>query len=270
MAGPSSNNPNETSQKETRPSVDISFPLNEILTKRTVLRFEQYNRNSPSDDATNDTTATINLPLPLQVPDISSIKTGQYDMVFASVVENFDSLTGMKLSDVVKQSEEFFNGSTNKNLARAIALMPTLFNDDRRAQAGIVGGVVKNPHTTTFFDGVNLRSYFLSWRFSPRSQEESDALNNIINTIKQRIHPEENLRGFALDYPDLVYVDFEGEAKDYLPQFYRSFISEMSVTNSAGEGMAFYKSGAPVYVELGLRFNETNIITRNVLRDGRL
>ena len=97
----------------------------------------------------------------------------------------------------------------------------------------------------------------------------SSKTGEIIDTIKERIHPEEAVEGYALEYPDLVYVDFEGEAKEYLPKFYRSFISEVTVNNSSGEGMSFYKSGAPVTVELGIRFNETNIITRNVLRDGQ-
>jgi hypothetical protein len=267
MAGPSSSNPIETSQRANGNVSNMQFPLSDILSKRTVLRFEEYNRDRPSSEPSNVTTAIINLPLPQQIPDVMSIKTGTYDMAFTENITNAaDAFSGGSIADKLKNE---FSGDSKKDVARAIALTPLLTNDDRRAQSGIVGGIVKNPHTTSFFDGVNLRGYYLNWKFSPRSQSESDSLKQIIDTIKERIHPEEAVEGYALDYPDLVYVDFEGESKEYLPKFYRSFISEVTVNTSSGEGMSFYKSGAPVTVELGIRFNETNIITRNVLRDGQ-
>lgn len=266
MPQPPSNDPNVTSGRGNRTVSNLTFPANELLSKRTVLRFEEYNRNTPSSGVSSTTTAIINLPLPMQIPDIMSMKAETYDLDFTeNMATLYDAASGSSLSDLAEKFKGSFNGSTNKNIARAIALAPIVVNDDRRKQAGIVGGVVKNPHTTAFFDGVNLRSYMLNWRFSPRSQQESDTLRSIIDTIRERIHPEETLGGYALDYPDLVYVDFEGESKEYLPKFYRSFISEVSVNSSVGEGMAFYKSGAPIYIELGLRLNETNIITRNVL-----
>lgn len=267
MAGPSSSNPNLTSQRVNANVPNLSFPTNEMLTKRTVLRFEEYNRDEPSSQPSNVESAIINLPLPQQIPDVMSIKTGTFDMSFTENIKSAtDALSGGSIVDKLKSE---FSGDSVKDVSRAVALSPILTNDDRRAKAGIIGGIVKNPHTTTFFDGVNLRGYYLNWKFSPRSQTESDALKEIIDTIKERIHPEEAVEGYALEYPDLVYVDFEGEAKEYLPKFYRSFISEVTVNNSSGEGMSFYKSGAPVTVELGIRFNETNIITRNVLRDGQ-
>ena len=266
MSQPSSNNPNTTSGRGNKTVSGLSFPLNELLSKRTVLRFEEYNRATPSSGVSSQTTAIINLPLPMQIPDIMSMKAETYDMDFTeNMGALYDAVSGSSLKEVVSKFKGTFNGSTNKNIARAIAMSPIVVNDDRRKAAGVVGGIVKNPHTTAFFDGVNLRSYMLSWRFSPRSQSESDTLKSIIDTIRERIHPEETLGGYALDYPDLVYVDFEGEAKEYLPKFYRSFISEVSVSSSVGEGMSFYKSGAPIYIEMTIRFNETNIITRNVL-----
>jgi hypothetical protein len=266
MSGPSSNDPNVTSGSANASAPNMSFPSGELLTKRTVLRFEEYSRNTPSDTVTSATTAIINLPMPLQIPDNMSIKSGAYDMQFTDNMNAaMDVLSGGHAIDKLKKAAGSFSSFTSKDVARGVALAPLIVNDDRRTQAGIVGGIVKNPHTTTFFDGVNLRGFYLNWRFSPRSQQESDTLRNIINTIRERIHPLERLESYALDYPDLVYVDFEGESKEYLPKFYRSFITEVTVNSSVGEGMAFFKSGAPIYVELGIRFNETNIITRNVL-----
>jgi hypothetical protein len=264
-----SNNPNETSGSANARVSNLSFPVGEMLTKRTVLRFEQYNRETPSSSINSNTTAIINLPMPMQIPDNMSMKSGAVDMDFTeNVGALYEAASGTSVADLKAKIGGVFNGNTNKNLARAAALVPAIVSDDRRTAASIVGGVVKNPHTTAFFDGVNLRGYFLNWRFSPRSQQESDELKRIIDTIRERIHPAETLGGYALDYPDLVYVDFEGESKEYLPKFYRSFISEVTVNSSVGEGMAFYKSGAPIVVELGLRLNETNIVTRDVLSRG--
>jgi hypothetical protein len=178
-----------------------------------------------------------------------------------------DAITGGKMIDNLKESyNSFQSNGTMKDIARAVALSPVKLNDDRTTLSNITAGVVRNPHTTTFFDGIETRSFNLQWKMSARSFEESQTINNIIKTIRERMYPEESSHGYALEYPDLVYVDFEGESKAYLPQYYKAFISNMNITTASGTGMVFYTSGAPVEVEIQISFNETGIVTRNRLQ----
>ncbi|PCJ96786.1 MAG: hypothetical protein COA52_00845 [Hyphomicrobiales bacterium] len=207
--------------------------------------------------------------MPIQIPETIQIKGGNTSLDFgvARALRIYNAGSGMSIADLTKtMANSFTDGEMPKSVARAVALNPLNFSDDRRTHGQVFGGVIKNPHTTAFFDGVQLRSYALTWKMSARSQNESDRINEILQTIRERILPEERYEGYALDFPDLVYVDFEGESKEYLPKYYKSFISDLTINTSSGDGMVFYKSGAPVTVEISCTFMETNIMTRNVLR----
>lgn len=259
--------PNKTSGREGGNAVSLSYPLNESLSRYTMLRFVQYTRFEPKSNIETITTATIQLPIPNQIPENIQIKTGATDVGYVGNLNNiYDKASGSTLSDIISSSKDQFSDDVVKNSARAIALSPSIFGDDAKKSAELSAGLVKNPHTTSFFDGVNLRTFNLTWRFSARNQNESNMINNIINLIRERMHPEESLSGYSLDYPDLVYVDFEGDVKPYLPQYNRSFITNMNINTSSGDGTIFYKSGAPIFVEIMLTFAEINIITRNTLR----
>jgi hypothetical protein len=77
-------------------------------------------------------------------------------------------------------------------------------------------GLARNPHTALLFNGVDLRNFTFNWRFSPRSQAQSQKLNTIINTIKRAMHPNLTLGGFALDYPNLFTIEFNND-KEVFP-----------------------------------------------------
>lgn len=264
---PTSNNPETTSRRAASRSASLKYPSNELLTKSTVLRFVEYQRLSPKSNATYNTTATIHLPLPVEIPENMQIKSGSTNLgpFKNQLSEFFSGKDGQNFIDEFKSARQNFGDSLPKDIARLSAIT-SIGSDDFANQIGIFTGIVKNPHTTSFFDGVELRTYNLSWNLSARSQQESDIINTIVQTLRERILPEEDIEGFTLEYPDLVFVSFEGEGKEYLPKFYKSFISAMNVNISSGEGVVFYKSGAPVSVQINLSFVETNILTRNVVR----
>lgn len=274
-----SNNPNDTSGRANKAGGSLRYPLSEDLSDGVILRFVSYDRFSPDATATERTTATIKLPVPFGVPDRSSIRTNNFDMnSFGQITqENVDKVMGLK-ADINDASAAEILGIGNSFLTdmltnhvynnsmgalKGLALMPGYGDGRVRDVMKSFAGVVANPHTTIVFDGVNLRSYFLSWRFSPRNKDESDALKKIHQTIKERSHPEEIFNGFALNYPDLVYVDFVGSIKEYMPKFQKSFV--MDVNMGQGGGQAFYKSGAPVEVELQISLSELNVATRDSL-----
>jgi len=277
-----SSDPNVTSGKANSAETSLSFPLNEKLEHSTRLRFVKYSRTAPNANGSEDTTAMLTLPLPISIPDSYSIRTtgtfdqGVYAMldlanlekakdVATAAAEAISAGTAL-VTDNLKMMEESFKA----NALKALALSPLMIADDVKTNLQIAAGVVTNPHTTLVFDGVNLKQYSLTWRMSPRSLQESEALNRIINTMKMCSHPEEAFGGYALDYPDLVYVEFSGTSAQYLPKFHKSMVNNVMINYGGGNGMTFYKSGAPVEVEITLSLMEVRIITRKVLREDGL
>lgn len=123
-------------------------------------------------------------------------------------------------------------------------------------------GVIKNPHLTMNFEGVDLRPHSFTWTVSPRTMADSQNLENIVNFIRQRAHPDfdPSLRSFALGWPDEVYVNFIGT--DYIMPVRRSVITNIVVNKSN----AFYEGiGAPVEYRITLDMTEVEILTRGDL-----
>jgi len=136
-------------------------------------------------------------------------------------------------------------------------------NSDLSKFAQSTVGIVRNPHITTIFDGVKLKAYEFTWRLAPRSIEEAKKMNQMVNYIKGFMHPSllQGSAGFALDYPYIATVDFVGLPVEISPNVNDSFITGLSINNSAG-GMAFFKDGQPITTDISLHFQEINIRTR--------
>lgn len=274
-----STNPNATRGRASGITDSLAFPLGESLPAGTRLKFQTYSRFNPADSARQITTTIISLPLPTSIPDSSEIQTGGYDlgrlgaMDLNALNQAIDLRStepleraweaGKSLAvDSIRRMEDSFKVSALKGLA-----LNPFISDEKRAPFGLLGGVIQNPHTNLTFQGINLKRHSWSWRFSPRSQQESDALQNIINTIKLRIHPEESFARFALDYPDTVEVEWVGPPKNYLPVINKAMVTNFEVSGGTGDQIPMYKSGAPIVLDFRISIQEINIITRNKLRE---
>lgn len=267
MASP---NPQDTSGRIARNAPSKTFPVGEDSLHQVALRFVKYSRFQNQDAPDEETTSVLFLPMPVSIPENMNIRSDTHDLgavdLLAEGIEQRFSIGAAPLSDVMKRIASNAYGAIKDDPKTAIgvlaAIAPGAKDTNTAKQLQITTGKVLNPQTTSFFDGVSLRQFNLSWRFSPRSLDESNALNDIYREIEMRIHPEELAEGLVLDYPDLVYVDFLGDSAKYLPKYRKAFISSVQRSHNPN----FYKSGAPVEMELSISFGEIETITRNVLR----
>lgn len=292
MADIKSDNPENTSGKLNKPVKSLTYPLNETLSATTRLRFVEYSRFNPSNDVSERTTAVITLPLPVTVPENYSIATQQADLgIYGNISK--DSMEVAKeylsqgLSKIGDQAATEFTDATRAAIQgemEGLGVVAAAINSNRfklgRSLLGLGAwlasrdvqqavtanlGVIRNPHTALMFEGVGLRQINLEWRFSPRSEDESRTLRQIQNTIKSKMHPAELLHGFALDYPDLVYIEFNGKPSEYLPKFEKALITNFNMTPDSSGGMALYKSGAPVSYNMQLTAVEISVLTRDII-----
>lgn len=268
--------PSITRQKESASGNSMTFPIGETLLRYTALRFVEYSRLMPADDPKEQTTAVIFLPFPVTIPDNKGIRVGNISMVGLEAAKNI-SKTAETIKDqgsapLMDMIQGVMNGTASRQTSKVIgsiaALAPKIVDlvpGVGMEKIGVVTGVVRNPHTTMHFEGVENRAFTLSWRMSARSLEESLLLKQITDTITSRSHPEEQLSGLVLDYPDLVYVKFLGDSSDYLPVYNRCMISNIQISYGNNQ---WYTSGAPMEVELSVSFTEIEILTRNKI-EGR-
>ena len=125
-------------------------------------------------------------------------------------------------------------------------------------------GNIFNPNMELLFNGPTLRSFRFSFKMTPRNQDESIAVRDIINTFKRSMAPKTmttgtgNSQSLYLKTPDIFEIKYKkgGGNHPFLHTFKQCFLENMSV-NYTGEGTyATYGDGTPISLVMNLSFKE--------------
>lgn len=241
------------------------------------LVFRKYSRPKPGDTANIATEAVFRLPIPASLQDQFGMDVA--DPKLDVLGNSLNALLTAGGSRVDQFANDFGSISDYKfteyaGAAKAIgkiydlgvdvaALAPGLSDSKLGKWAQRDIGRVRNPHHTMIFDGVQLKSYAFTWKFSPRSQEEAITLEEIIRNIKFYMHPQLSTTGFSMEYPHLAELQFEVGQNKIVPNVKTSFLKNLTINGSAGGVPSFYKDGRSTIVEMGLAFQEINVQTRD-------
>ena len=147
------------------------------------------------------------------------------------------------------------------------------------AGAGLVGvqafGVARNPHKATLFEGTEFRSHNFSFRFSPVKASESDAIRNIIALFKYHMHPgytQGKIAGAGNHFfstPEFFKIELSNKGNYTVNDYQICVLKAMSVNYQPSNYPAYARvSGsdpAPMEVIMDLQFQETEIITKEVV-----
>jgi hypothetical protein len=120
-----------------------------------------------------------------------------------------------------------------------------------------------------------MRTFSLSFTFTPKSKKESDEVDAIINMFKFHYAPRletgksTSNESMFLVQPSIFNVLFKINSKEnkYLPRYGDCVLSSIDV-NYAPNGWASYKDGAPVQTQLNLQFQEIEVMDRGRLEEG--
>jgi hypothetical protein len=247
-------------------AVELNYPK-ETSSYNSRLVFRKYERPRPNSPVTSTTEATIRLPLPTNLSDQFNMQIS--DVQF-DILGNFGSASDIATSGKTKLEQyasEIRGGrgaiSFIKDASLGVAaLMPGISDTKLGALAKTELGIIRNPHHTTLFDGVRLKTYSFTWKMSPKSQDEANTLEEIVKNIKGYMHPAISAAGFALDYPSLAELTFEVGENKLVPNVKPSFITSFTINGSAGGTPAFYRDGKSTIVEMSIAFQEINVQTR--------
>jgi hypothetical protein len=250
-----------------------------------MLMFKKYSRAKPGDTQNIKTEATFRLPIPQSLVDqfgmditdpkldilgnsVSALLAaggGRIDQ-FSNDAQGIEIYKGMGISNFLEAAGKFVNQNAPavKDLTvDALALFPGASDSKLGKWAQREIGMVRNPHHTMIFDGVQLKSYTFSWKLSPRSQEEANTLEEILRNIKYYMHPQLSPTGFSMEYPHLAEVKFKVGTNTLVPNVKTSFLKSLAINGSAGGVPSFYRDGKSTIVEFGLSFQEINVQTRD-------
>lgn len=133
-------------------------------------------------------------------------------------------------------------------------------------------GKALNPQVELLFRNTANRSFVFDFRFQPKTQQESDNIRNIIYLFRRYAAPDLAAEGEGAYFIppgefDIQYC-FKQQENDYLGRISTCVLENIDVNySSAGQYATFY-DGAPVEINMQLRFKEVDIITRDMVDAG--
>ena len=141
-------------------------------------------------------------------------------------------------------------------------------------------GVIANPHLANIFQGIQPRTFSFRMVLQVSSQDESLALQDVIQNLRKFYLPARSADKTALSYPHEVNVSFsEGGYSSESPRtpldrlfsFKRCVLENVNIEIGSDGTPAFFHNLEPTAVTLDLTFREVEISTANDfgLEDGK-
>ena len=141
-------------------------------------------------------------------------------------------------------------------------------------KAGLMyNGMAINPHTELLFEGIKFRDFDFSYKLIARSKKESDSIKELVNLFRFHMHPGLDGQSFLFKFPSdfdiaFYYIDKSGKAVEntYLSFIMTSVLKDVSVNYSGNNNYVSFKDTyAPVDIELTLKFQEKQILTKEII-----
>lgn len=227
---PGTNNPSGTSS--------FMFPVDLIAPgKREYFisfQINRYNRPTPLTVPTLVPEQTIILPMPDMINDTPSVNWTQQKI-------------GADAKNMIVKGAL---GNAFKGFPQAQAIA-NLGADALSAKYSLA----TNPFLTMLFDSPNFKRFTFSWLLSPRQQEDSAVLQNIILLFRKNMLPSSiSGQSVILEYPRIFNAAFN--PNDFLFDFKPMVIESMSVNYTPVSGPAFFVDKSPAQVKLTINFVE--------------
>jgi hypothetical protein len=239
--------------------------------------------------ATNSSTMFLTLPVPGKIVDGTSVKisgtdlglTGELIAGASSYLSGLDftSVQGATASagtvarDLVNSFQNTTLGGATSfagelgraglqffgaNIINTVANNLAGINANAAAALAVGTGQILNPFTTAVFNGVNLRTFNFSWRFSPSTEDDSIKLEKIIKRLRAKSLPTVSPNNLFMEFPNEVEFTYLGMQNDtFTFPTAPCYITGMEVDRTAAGTPAFFaKTGAPAFVSISLNLLE--------------
>jgi len=122
-------------------------------------------------------------------------------------------------------------------------------------------GEILNPNLELLFNGPTLRTFRFSFKFNPRSEEESKEVKGIIRCLKRNSAPKvqgASIENTFLRTPSVFELTYKQGTSphSFLNRFKQCFLESVSVNYTGSNTYATYDDGTPVSMIMNLTFKE--------------
>ena len=225
-------------------------------------------------------------------PGIKSDLSAQYDDSKTGLF-GFLAFSGKDI--MTAMNDEDFNAATDK----AFDLAGTILTEAGKKAAGSFAGAVTgaegvqatfdkafgrtlNPYIEVTFGSMGMRTFDYTFKFSPKSEYETQEAKAIIQLFRFHMAPEliagETTNNRYLTLPstfDIHYMYQSGVGDDAMSKendFYNKIatcvLTSVNVDYTPNGEIQSFADGAPVQITLALSFKETEMLTKDKIQQG--
>lgn len=129
-------------------------------------------------------------------------------------------------------------------------------------------GMALNPQMELLFTGIDFRTFQFDFLLTPKSQEEAASIQKIIQAFKFYSAPELAGSGRYFIIPSTFDIRFyfQGNENIFIHKLAPSVLTTV-VSDLAPQGWVAHTDGAPVQTRLTLQFKETEILTKDKIKE---
>ena len=129
-------------------------------------------------------------------------------------------------------------------------------------------GLALNPQQQLMFDGIDFRSFQMSFTFTPFSKDEATSVKNIVKMFRTHAAPRivSGSAGMLFIPPSTFNIEFRynGRENENIGKVAECVIETIDV-NYAPNGWSAHTDGSPVQTTLSISFKEIELIDREMI-----
>ena len=267
--------PTQLAQPSQSKFQDLRYPYESIEGTQDFIKFTivEYKRKAsgrlvggPSLNA--DPLGNIILPIPSQLTDANSVDYGQGSLNFvqetalnagssliAGNVDRFKASINRGINQMgnAQDNEQLVSNWFAMKAVNALGLGGAVNFNQLTARSS---GAVINPNMELLFNGPTLRNFSFQFKFTPRFQQESEAVKSIIRTFKKNMAPRKGKGTAMLKTPNVFQIKYVGAAETYLNRIKLCALRNISTNYTADGNFTTYEDGAPISSTIVLSFTE--------------
>lgn len=207
---------------------------------------------------------TLYMPNQIQVSQKANYGEAEIGLLVAGAIGAYKGMSGgIKNVDLGAMGQTIKDEAANT----AVAALEGAGATGAKAAKAIISGETTNNRTEMKFEGIDRRSFQFTFRLIPRSQDEANYIQQIVQMFRLHSMPSftDDALGRTLKAPSTF--DIEYYPRQHLHKIGTSVLEAVDV-KFGGDRPQFFGDGHPSETELTMTFKELDIVTREKVAQG--
>ncbi len=247
----------------------------------------QNNQPDGTNQATNTRNTTrvplaISLYMPPQIATAYFAAWGEAELgLWGNLAQSFSAARNNRsLDGILSAIKEAGGAATQEIIKDALAAAAPFTDISGDNLKGTISGALRmaiNPHAEIIFNGIGFRGFQFDFKFTPRTEDEAIAADNIIQAFKFYSAPEisNGLAGPFWIYPAEFDIQFysNGRPNTYLNKISTCALTSIGVNYTANGMFSSFNpgrtlNGVTVETNLTLNFVELEVMSKTRIQQG--